>query len=81
MGGHSRIKNKLLDLIGMSKPKINVRFSQAIFDKMDELINSGQYESKADIINQAVIEFLHRDGMRAVIREEIRKEKENQKSD
>ncbi|PWR74848.1 hypothetical protein ACKUB1_13655 [Methanospirillum stamsii] len=65
----------------MSKPKINVRFSQAIFDKMDELINSGQYESKADIINQAVIEFLHRDGMRAVIREEIRKEKENQKSD
>ena len=76
MRGHMRIRQKLLILFGMTKPKINVRFSQAIFDKMDELIDSGQYETKAEIINQAVIEFLQRDGLRAVIREEIRKDKE-----
>jgi len=73
MGPHNSIKERLKSLIGMSKPAINVRFSPAIVDKMDELVESGQFLTKADLINQAVIEFLQRDGLRSVIREEIRK--------
>ena len=59
--------------IGMSKPALNIRFSQAIIDKLDDLVDSGQYSNKADIVNQAVIEFLQREGLRPMIREELKK--------
>lgn len=74
MGPRKSIYKKILSVIGMSKPSLNVRFSQAILDQLDELVESEQYASKADIVNQAVIEFLQREGLRPIIREEIRKE-------
>lgn len=73
MGPHNRIKERLKSLLGMSKPAINVRFSPGVVNEMDELVESGQFLTKADIINQAVIEFLQRNGLRSVIREEIKK--------
>ena len=73
MGPHNRIKERLKSLLGMSKPAINVRFSPVVVNEMDELVESGQFLTKADIINQAVIEFLQRNGLRSVIREEIKK--------
>lgn len=75
MGLHKSIYKKLLSFIGMSKPALNIRFSQAIIDQMDELVASGRYEYKTDIVNQAVIEFLQREGLRPVIREEIERMK------
>lgn len=79
MGLHRSIYQKLVSFTGMSKPALNVRFPKAIIDQMDELVSSGQYETKAEIINQAIVEFLQRDGLRSVIREEIKRELENQR--
>lgn len=73
MGPHTGIYNRVLSFIGMSKPALNIRFSQAIIDKLDELVDSGQYAYKTDIVNQAVIEFLQREGLRPMIREELKK--------
>lgn len=74
MGPRRSMYQRVLSVFGMSKPALNIRFSQAILDQLDELIESGQYNTKSDIVNQAVIEFLHREGLRPIIRDEIQKQ-------
>jgi Arc/MetJ-type ribon-helix-helix transcriptional regulator len=67
-------------ILGMpTKPTLNIRFSNAILKELDDLVESGAYTSSADIVNRAVVEFLAREGMRPMIREEIRKMMEKEK--
>jgi Arc/MetJ-type ribon-helix-helix transcriptional regulator len=58
----------------MAKGKLtfNVRLSQAAIDEIDRLVDETRYSSRSDLVSRAVYELLQKEGMRPVIREEIK---------
>lgn len=77
MGPHMGIWERVRSVI-VSKPSLNVRFPQTILNEMESLVDNGDYTSLADIVNRAVIELLQREGLRPMVREEIRRMKEKE---
>ncbi len=70
---HSHIFIRLRSLWVTNKPSVNIRFSKAVLKDMDALIESGEYASRSDFINRAVMDALAGEGLRPIIRDEIKK--------
>jgi len=53
------------------KLSFSVRLSPVVLDELDKLIPE-KYSSRSDLVNRAIIELIHREQIRPVLREEVK---------